>query len=217
VTLLDLALGPALKVALIIFVAGTVWRLVGSIFLARRPSLARPRDTHAFRGGLRTIFARFWTHRDYTATSAGHLLIAYVYHLGLVVVLALFVPHIQFFAGILGFSWPGIPGGAVTAVAAAATAALIAALIRRLVNPVLRSLSTFDDYFSWFTLFVPFLSGMLASAHLLLPYPTMLGLHILSVDLLLVWFPFGKLMHTFFFVPARYALGADYRRRGVIA
>lgn len=216
-TILDFAMGPALRIALLVFIAGTVWRLAGALFLARRTSRSAPKDPHAVRGGLRTILARSWTHPDFTPTSAGHMLVAYVYHFGLLLVLLLFVPHIQFIGGILGFTWGGMPNGGITAISAASVMALIAALVRRLTHPVLRTLSTFDDYFSWLTLFAPFVTGMLATAHLALPYPTMLGIHVLTVDLLLVWFPFGKLMHTFLFVPARYALGADYRRRGVTA
>jgi nitrate reductase gamma subunit len=79
----------------------------------------------------------------------------------------------------------------------------------------MRSLSTFDDYFSWFVTFAALVTGVLAYAHLGLRYETMLAIHILSVELLLVWFPFGKLMHTFFFIPTRAQLGAYFQRRGV--
>jgi nitrate reductase gamma subunit len=216
-TLLELARGPALRVALFVFLAGAAWRLVGTLFLRRQRPPDPPRDPNAFRGGMRTVFSRFWTHPDYTPVSAWHMGTAYVYHLGLLLVLLLFAPHIEFLSGILGFSWPGLPSGLVTLVAGASVAALVAVLIRRLLSPVLRTISRTDDWLSWLLLFLPFVTGMLATAHLLLPYPTMLGVHILSVDLLLVWFPFGKLMHAFFVFPGRYALGAAYRRKGVVA
>jgi nitrate reductase gamma subunit len=45
----------------------------------------------------------------------------------------------------------------------------------------------------------------------------MLGLHILSVCFLLVWFPFGKLMHAVMIWPSRYKVGAFFGRRGVRA
>jgi nitrate reductase gamma subunit len=79
----------------------------------------------------------------------------------------------------------------------------------------MRSLSTFDDYFSWFVTFAPLVTGVMAYAHLGLRYETMLAIHILSVELLLIWFPFGKLMHTFLFIPTRAQLGAFFQRRGV--
>jgi len=52
-------------------------------------------------------------------------------------------------------------------------------------------------------------------AHLGLRYETMLAIHILSFELLLIWFPFGKLMHLFFVFPSRYNVGAIFARRGV--
>ena len=42
-----------------------------------------------------------------------------------------------------------------------------------------------------------------------------LAVHLLSVELLLAWFPFGKLMHGFLAVPARMQLAHFLGRRGV--
>jgi nitrate reductase gamma subunit len=47
------------------------------------------------------------------------------------------------------------------------------------------------------------------------PYQTMLGLHILSVEILLILFPFTKLMHFFTLFIARWYNGAAFGRRGV--
>ena len=46
-------------------------------------------------------------------------------------------------------------------------------------------------------------------------YPGPLAIHLLSVELLLVWFPFGKLMHAILFIPGRAQLGMLNERRGV--
>jgi hypothetical protein len=42
-----------------------------------------------------------------------------------------------------------------------------------------------------------------------------LAVHLLSLELLLVWFPFGKLMHAFLVLPARMQLATFFGRRGV--
>jgi len=47
--------------------------------------------------------------------------------------------------------------------------------------------------------------------------PVRLAVHLLSLELLLVWFPFGKLMHAFLVFPARAQLGRFFARRGVRA
>jgi nitrate reductase gamma subunit len=81
-------------------------------------------------------------------------------------------------------------------------------------NPVIRMLSNFDDYFSWFVTMAVMVTGLAATAHVGAPYETLLGLHILSVDVLLIWFPFGKLMHAFYIFPSRAINGAVLARKG---
>jgi hypothetical protein len=39
--------------------------------------------------------------------------------------------------------------------------------------------------------------------------------HLLSLELLLIWFPFGKLMHAFLFAFSRGASGMRFSHRGV--
>jgi hypothetical protein len=46
------------------------------------------------------------------------------------------------------------------------------------------------------------------------PYERLLAFHLLSVELLLVWFPFGKLMHAFTIFAARGSTGMIFERRG---
>jgi nitrate reductase gamma subunit len=91
---------------------------------------------------------------------------------------------------------------------------LIAALIMRMANPAQRIISTFDDYFSWLVTFLPVATGIIATSHLGARYETLLGLHILSVALLLVWLPFGKLMHWFLAFVTRSQTGAHLSHRG---
>ena len=94
-------------------------------------------------------------------------------------------------------------------------AALVAVLIHRVTNPVKRLISNFDDYLSWFLTAAPLATGMLAYAHAGgAPYETLPGVHILSAEALMVWFPFGKLMHTFFIFAARGTTGMLFERKG---
>ena len=45
-------------------------------------------------------------------------------------------------------------------------------------------------------------------------YETMLALHILSICVFLIWFPFGKLMHAFLFAFSRGMTGVRLGQRG---
>jgi nitrate reductase gamma subunit len=126
----------------------------------------------------------------------------------------LFTPHILFLGSLLGVSWPGLPSSAITIVSVITLTLFLAVLFRRVTNRVMRLLSNFDDYFSWFITMLVMVTGLAATAHIGGPYETLLAVHILSVDILLIWFPFGKLMHAFYIFPSRAINGALLSRKG---
>ena len=58
------------------------------------------------------------------------------------------------------------------------------------------------------------MTGRWAVNGLFFRYETILAIHILSVCALLIWLPFGKLMHTFIFALSRGASAVRLSRRG---
>ncbi|MDE1957522.1 MAG: hypothetical protein KGI40_00345 [Xanthomonadaceae bacterium] len=212
--LLSFARGPALQWALVIFVLGSLWRLAGILLLRRKPDYAEPRSRATWRGALKLVVTRTWSRREFRASTAFGQSLGYVFHMGLVVVVFGFVPHILFIHSLTGLQWPGLPSSIVYVSGALTVAALVAALVRRLSHPVLRLLSNFDDYFSWLVTVTPVVTGLLAVAHLGARYETLLAVHILSVCLLLAWLPFGKLMHVFLVFISRGTTGALFARKG---
>ncbi|MGB1110483.1 MAG: nitrate reductase [Gammaproteobacteria bacterium] len=216
-SLLDFARGPALEWALIIMFAGILWRLVGVVLLVRNKPLSRPRSTATTWGGIRTIFTRALPKPQLVQVSMVSFVAGYVMHIGLFIVILFFVPHILFFEEMLGISWPGLPNDVVTVSAAVTLAMMVGLLIRRMWHPVLRKISGFDDYMSWFVTALPLVTGLMAFAHLGPRYELMLAIHILSVELLMIWLPLGKLFHMIGVIPTRFQLGAKYERKGVKA
>lgn len=216
-TLLDWARGPLLQWSLVIFAIGVAWRLLGTILLLRQRRLSAPRSNATLRGGIRTIVMRSVPPHELEKNIVFQHVTGYLWHIGFFVTLLFFGPHLPFFESILGFGWPGLPNGLVTVTAALTLAILIALLVRRLMHPVLRLISTADDYISVLVTLLPLVTGLVSYAGVLFEKETNLALHILSVELLLVWFPFGKLMHLFLAFPARYQAGADFARTGVKA
>ena len=225
-TLLEFARGPALQWSIFIFVAGVLWRLIGVLLLRTKKDLSEPRNPAAWKG-LRLIALRSWPRREFLEGTAFGEVMGYAFHLGFLVTLFFFAPHVLFFAdvarglfgtdlhGLTGLAWPTLPNGVITVFAAVSIAALLAVLAHRMINPVKRLISNFDDWFSWFVTFAPLATGVAAFAHLGgLPYERLLAWHLLSVQLLLVWFPFGKLMHAFTIFAARGTTGMIFERRG---
>ncbi len=206
--------GPLFDVALIIFIAGLAIRFVEILVLGRRRDFSEPRRG-GFGSGLRTMFSRTLPETGTMKRAPTTVVAGWVFHIGFLVTLLLFVPHIEMFQAVLGFGWPGLPTPIIDFAGILAMVAMVVVLINRLRNPVMRFLSGFGDYLPWLLTFLPLITGWLVFHRLLLPYPAMLGLHILSVELLMILFPFTKLMHTFTAFLARYYTGAAFGRKGV--
>ena len=215
-TLLDFARGPGLQGAWLILIAGTVWRITGVLLLRQRPHLAAPRTglTGQVRGAISTIFTRFIPRRTFWPRIAVSVVLSTIFHLGLFVIIFGGAPHILLIHQFTGLTWPDLPKGLVVIVSGLTLASMIALLLRRMFHPVMRLLSTADDYISWLAVFLPVLTGILLSGETIASYQTLLALHILSVELMMVWFPFGKLMHAKLVFCGRAAMGINFARKG---
>ncbi len=206
--------GQGFDIALLIFVAGMLLRLLEILSLGRKADLAKGRGS-AIKGGLLTLWTRNFPRMRTFSNDPLRIINGYVLHIGLFLIIFLFGPHIEIFKTSFGIGWTGLSSGVIDALSAITLLSLVVALLLRVSNPVLRFLSDFDDYLAWLVTFLPVLTGYLAVNHLLLPYTLMLALHILSVELLMVVAPFSKLTHMFSFALARWFQGSKAGHRGL--
>lgn len=221
-SLLEFARGPALWFSLFVLVAGSAWRLIAICRLGTKIDLSEPRSTQRYTGALRGIFVRMIPRKEFRRGGKLGVYAGYFYHLGLAAIVFGYWPHIRFVERLTGLAWPPLPDSLVYLAVAPAFIGLLMVLLERLTDPVLRLLSGFDDYFSWFVVFLPLLTGM-AAANFSYPeaaaggaplYPLPLAIHLLSVELLFLWLPFGKLAHAFLVFMSRGVSGAALARKG---
>jgi nitrate reductase gamma subunit len=212
--LLMWARGPALQVATVVLLLGVLVRILEILVLGRKADLAEARGS-AVAGGLRTIVTRNFPDRGTLQRSTFNVVAGYVFHIGFFVVLLLFAPHILVFQDVLGFGWPSIPTPIVDATTLVTIITLLAILVHRIKHKVMRFLSRFQDYLVWFVTILPLVTGYLAFHRIGLTPPMLIAIHILSVELLMVVFPFTKLMHAFTLFMARYYNGAIAGYKGV--
>ena len=196
IELLSWARGPGLQIATIIFVAGVVIRIFEILLLGRKANLAEAKGAE-MSSGLRTMVTRTIPDRTTFQRSSVTIVSGYIFHIGLFVVCFLSAPHILFLKDIIGFGWPSAPTAIIDAFAVVTIIAMLATLINRLNNKVMRYLTNFEDLLTWFVTFLPLVTGYIAFHRIGLTAPSLLAVHILSVELLLVIFPFTKLMHAF--------------------
>jgi nitrate reductase gamma subunit len=220
--LLEFARGPALWFSLAVLAAGSLWRIGVILRLGGKPDLSEPRSTRLLAGAMRGIFARMLPREEFRQRSRLGVWNGYVYHLGLAVIVFGYGPHIDFVERLTGIAWPALPGPLVYVCAGITFVSLFLALFERLTDPVRRLLSGFDDYFSWIVVFLPLATGMIAIHESYVPgaapapphYPLPVAIHLLSVELLFLWLPFGKLAHAFLVFASRGVTGAALARKG---
>ncbi len=212
--------GPAFYAALVFFLAGMAYRLVRVISLGWSRERARSHGSRL--GGVVLAYLKGllilplvpwmrWTFRPNALTYVGGGL----FHLALYAVIFFGTPHMLVWRSLLGFGWWTLPSPWVDALAAIGVIALLVLLLNRLTNPALRLLSTTPVWVNWAAVFLPFVSGWLLTHHFILRYEAMFSLHMLFVDLLLVWIPLGRISHFVFYFFSRTAQGLQAGRRGV--
>lgn len=206
--------GPGFQLAVIIFVAGVIIRFAEILLLGRKANLAEANGSE-MAGGLHTIVSRSIPDKGTFKRSTFIIVAGYIFHIGLFVTIFLFAPHILMFKDVIGFGWPSLPTPIVDATAVVSIIAMLALLTYRMRNTVLRFLSTFEDYLVWLLTILPLITGYIAFHRIGMTAPTLLAIHILSVELLLIVFPFTKLMHAFTTILARWYNGAISGYRGV--
>ena len=82
-------------------------------------------------------------------------------------------------------------------------------LARRIFLDRVRAISTFYDYVTLLITLAPFLTGYIAY-HQWFHYETMIFLHLLSAEVMLIVIPFTKLGHMLFFFLYRFFIGSEY-------
>lgn len=223
--LLDVARGPVLVLAVLVFVLGVAWRLVGVLRRPRQPDLSPAREGAPPRwlGALRGIASGLWPRRTFGTSAFISGLNGYVFHIGLALIFLGYAPHIDFIRRHIGLGWPALPDAVMYLAAGVTILSMILALVLRLTDPVLKLISSGNDWLSWGLTFLPVITGMAvitesSALTLVRDHPIFRGplaLHLLTFELLLLWFPFGKLMHAFLFPFARGATGVRFSHRGV--
>jgi nitrate reductase gamma subunit len=91
-------------------------------------------------------------------------------------------------------------------------------IVRRVARPVMRLISTPDDYFSLLTLTVWFLLGVLAQGHIAgmprFESENFLVAFLIATSFFLVYVPFSKISHYLYYPFTRYWIGRALGHRG---
>lgn len=206
--------GSGFQLATVILVAGVIIRVLEILFLGRKVNLAEAKGS-AMAGGLRTVISRSIPRPETFKRSSFTIVTGFIFHIGLFITILFFTPHILLLKDVTGLTWPALPSTVVDAVAVISILSLLAILVHRFNNRVLKLLTNTEDLLVWFVTIAPLLTGYLAFHRIGMTGPMLLGVHILSVEILMVVLPFTKLTHSFTLFMARWYNGAISGYRGV--
>lgn len=204
--------GPFWYFSAVVFVIGVLWRLIGMLSMGGKADLSVPRASGTS-GAIGINITRFFPRADFWSRIQLQVLAGYLFHVGLFALLFFAAPHIEFYRErVVGIGWPAMPEWAFILASEVAFLGLMLLVLHRMMNPVTRLISSRGDYIGSILLFLVMLSGCLALAR---SHEALRVTHFFLAELLLLYFPFSALMHTFTFPFSRGFMGAHYGRRGV--
>ena len=217
---LEFARGPLFYACLLVFVAGMFYRLMRVLMLGWGNDRIKNKGSKAA-GVVKTYLKGIlvwpfipWVKRTFDRNPVIYLA-GGLFHLALFTVLLLGTAHMLVWKSLLGFGWPTLPLPIVDWLAAVGIVAMIGLLIHRIINPVMRLITGPAEWANWGVVFVPMVTGYIMTHHLFFRYEVLFSLHMLAVDLLLIWIPFSRIGHFMFYFFSRSIHGAEFGRRAV--
>ena len=206
----ELVRGPFAWVALTVFVAGSLFRLISTLATAKKEPTLYP--STSFKDALRSIFhGLFPFGSTIMRRQPLFALVTISFHLCVIIVPLFLLAHIVLWHESWQILWWDLPDLPADLMTVWVIVACMFFLIRRWVVPEVRKVTRPADVLLPAIILLTFLTGFL-SYHQWGPYRPMLILHVLSGELLLVAIPFSKLGHMLFFLFSRAYMGAEYGR-----
>ncbi len=200
--------GPALWIVFAVFIGGLMTRLAFLIGLSRERD--RVFYNHAdLTWGFKSIF--YWIipwGSDAMRRQPVFAFMVFLLHIALLAVPLFLNAHNLLWHEAFGISLPSLPDTVADGLTVALIGAGIFLLVRRIVRPEVRILTSTWDYTLLILTLLPFVTGLCAY-HQWGDYPTMLLLHILSGQVLLILIPFTKLGHMLLFFFTRAFIGFE--------
>jgi nitrate reductase gamma subunit len=200
--------GPGLWFAFIVFIGGLILRLTYLFALSREKDKVFYNHM-SLSWGLRSI--GHWLIPLGSVSMRNQPVFAvvfYVFHICLLGVPLFLSAHNFLWDEAFGISLWSMPDRWADALTMVLMGTVVFLFIRRLARPEVRILTSFWDYFVLVLTLLPFITGFLAY-HQWGSYDTMLILHILSAEILLIVVPFSKLAHVLLFFFTRAFIGFE--------
>ncbi|NVM21708.1 MAG: respiratory nitrate reductase subunit gamma [Desulfobacterales bacterium] len=201
--------GPLAWVAFILFIGGSLYRLISMYKLARKKDVFVFEYTTLY-FALRSIL--HWIIPFGNINSRNRpifTIVTFAFHICLLAVPIFLLAHIILWDESFNINWWSLPDGVADIMALIVVAGCGYFLWRRLTQPEAKFVTSAGDYVILAIVAAPFITGFLAY-HQWLGYKFWLILHILSGEIWLAAIPFTRLSHMLFFPLNRAYIGSEF-------
>jgi nitrate reductase gamma subunit len=201
--------GPLAWIAFLLFFGGCLYRLVALLVQVKKkePFIFSYMSLYF---SLRSIF--HWIVPFGTANWKRHpalTIFTFAFHICLLLTPVFLLSHIVLWENSWGLSWWSLPDALADWMTIIVLVCCLFFLIRRMVVPEVQFVTYPSDYLILAIVVAPFVTGFLAY-HQWFAYPTMVILHILSGEIMLVAIPFTRLSHMIFSPLTRAYMGSEF-------
>jgi len=201
--------GPLVWLACIIFIGGCLYRLITLIVLVHK----KEKFIYSYMSwkySLRSIV--HWSTPFATENMRRHpvmTIVAYLFHICLILTPIFLLAHVTLVDESWDLSWWTLPDALAVIMTVIVIGACVFFLVRRLVNPEVQYVTSASDYILLAIVAAPFITGFLVY-YQWFGYQTLLILHILSGEIMLVAIPFTRLSHMLFAPLTRAYMGSEF-------
>lgn len=201
--------GPLAWSAFIIFFGGCLYRLISLLVLVHR----KERFIYSymsFKYGLRSILR--WSTPFATENMRRHpvmTIAAFAFHICLLLTPLFLLAHVVLLEEAWDLSWWTLPDGLADAMTLIVIAGCIFFFVRRLTQREVQYVTSVSDFVLLVIVVAPFVTGFLAY-YQWFGYRTLVILHILSGEIMLVTLPFTRLSHMITAPLTRAYMGSEF-------
>jgi nitrate reductase gamma subunit len=201
--------GPLAWVAFILFIGGSLFRLINLIILVHR----KEKFIYSYMSlkySLRSIL--HWSTPFATDNMRKHpalTIVAFAFHICLLLTPIFLLAHVILIDEAWDVSWWTLPDGAAQIMTLIVVAGCAFFLVRRLVRPEVNYVTSASDYIMLAIVAAPFVTGFIAY-YQWFDYPIFMLLHVLAGEIMLVAIPFTRLSHMLFAPLTRAYMGSEF-------
>jgi nitrate reductase gamma subunit len=212
----DLIRGPLVWIAFVVFGVGLVYQVIQFFRLTRKKetlyvtAASPPKDSEKRKGRIDRIHEAIrYLKKTVWYSHSSVMIVSAIFHFFLVVTPFFVLGHSVLLDRSLGFSIGSLSESMTDGFTLIVLFSAAFFFARRIAVARVRAITTAYDYLTLLIAVAPFLTGYLAY-HQWFDYGTLMFLHILTGEVMLIAIPFTKLGHMLFFFLYRFLIGSEH-------